>query len=387
MNSSRKESTRVSGSTTTLLSEAFQKLGKFYQSKNDTYRSKTFFNAAKVIRDLKVRNDSEIIPVLSKIKGIGKGVIKRVEEFYQFKTFQDEGFSSFSMKEEEKLPKLYGIGPAKLREIERLNIKTIEELRESYFNNIIDLTPSQIFGLEYYSDLNERIPRTEVKKLGEKIISVISKISPFNISEIVGSYRRGLMNSGDVDILLSNEKGENTLPQIIEELKNKGIITFIFGLGEVSFHGVGRVNKNGKMRKIDIRYIRKEEWESALLHYTGSAEFNVYLRGLAIEKGMTLSEHGLFQNGVRITKSSTPESETFLKENEIIHFLTGRDYTPPEREFSSQKSNFSSDIDSILALLNTIDEKTKERELSLYEKEELLNFSEILAYYSKIFVK
>jgi DNA polymerase beta len=52
----------------------------------------------------------------------------------------------------------------------------------------------------------------------------------------------------------------------------------------------------GIKRKIDIRFVPIKSWPTALLHSTGSDEFNVEMRRVALEQGYTLSEHGLFKS-------------------------------------------------------------------------------------------
>ena len=55
--------------------------------------------------------------------------------------------------------KIYGVGPAKAKELVKKGITTLEQLRE----NKDELNTLQKLGLQYYDDLEQRIPRAEIK--------------------------------------------------------------------------------------------------------------------------------------------------------------------------------------------------------------------------------
>ena len=62
----------------------------------------------------------------------------------------------------------------------------------------------------------------------------IKAISPKFIGEIVGSYRRGKLISGDVDIIFT---GPNILAILIKRLTESKIIVHSLSEGEVKFQG------------------------------------------------------------------------------------------------------------------------------------------------------
>ena len=58
---------------------------------------------------------------------------------------------------------VHGVGPKKAAELLKMGIHSIEDLRN--FKDIEEqLTDAQIIGVNYYEDLNERIPRKEIEK-------------------------------------------------------------------------------------------------------------------------------------------------------------------------------------------------------------------------------
>jgi DNA polymerase lambda len=70
------------------------------------------------------------------------------------------------------------------------------------------LTGGHRFGLEFYDDLNERIPRDKVTALFESIKRTALKIEPKLQIDPMGSYRRGEETSGDLDILITRDPSD-----------------------------------------------------------------------------------------------------------------------------------------------------------------------------------
>ena len=79
-------------------------------------------------------------------------------------------------------------------------------------NNKDLLNDVQKIGLAYYEDINKKIPRHEIDlyktKFQECIDNLSSQGSRF---EIVGSYRRGKEESGDIDVIITNTENDSTI--------------------------------------------------------------------------------------------------------------------------------------------------------------------------------
>jgi DNA polymerase (family 10) len=67
----------------------------------------------------------------------------------------------------------------------------------------------------------------------------------------------------------------------------------------------------------DLRLVTPEEFASALLHFTGSAEHNVQMRALAKERGLKLNEYGLWRGVERLPVRSEAEAYAALGLAEI----------------------------------------------------------------------
>ena len=51
---------------------------------------------------------------------------------------------------------------------------------------------------------------------------------------------------------------------------------------------------SGVARRVDFLYTSIEEFPFAILYFTGSKIFNTVMRQVAVEKGYTMNEHGLY---------------------------------------------------------------------------------------------
>ena len=87
----------------------------------------------------------------------------------------------------------------------------------------------QQIGLKYYDEFQLKIPRTEVECIATAIDEHAKKATDPNIQTvIVGGYRRGKSESGDVDVIVSHPNQDVTLDlvsEIVKSLENDGWIT------------------------------------------------------------------------------------------------------------------------------------------------------------------
>ena len=114
--------------------------------------------------------------------------------------------------------------------------------------------------------------------------------------EIVGSYRRGVKDFKDIDILVETDKSsfkdiEKILQEDPEYKRTMAGPDIIRG----TYHGYD----------FDVSRVEPGEWGSYLLYRTGSADFNIKLRGWLKAKGMKLNEHGVFDKEGNLLANKT----------------------------------------------------------------------------------
>lgn len=248
---------------------------------------------------------------LDSIKGIGEGIHKKIAQLINNgkidaveKVLKDQKYILAK-----NILNVYGIGPAKLSEL----LPLISKFEDLYLENIYKLlNEKQKIGLQYYNDLLVRIPYAEAKD-HHKVIS--SKIDSTITFEMVGSYRRKNKDMGDIDILIKNKDGLK-LTSIITKLKTSGYIVETLASGKNKFMGICKL-PNLPTRRIDILVAEPSYYYFALLYFTGSYNFNIYMRRIALKKDLSLSEYGFKNNKTK----EFVKIENICSEEDIFKYL------------------------------------------------------------------
>ena len=145
-------------------------------------------------------------------------------------------------------------------------------------------------------------------------------------SEIVGSYRRGLASSGDIDMLIKASPVKSIIRNIqhlftefVDDLKEEGYIKHILALGPHKCMAICQLE--GKLaRRLDLLLVPQEEYAYSMLYFTGSDRFNVAFRQYCLSKGYTLNEHGLtaLARGPSAQAASPPGEHALTRINDAV---------------------------------------------------------------------
>ena len=156
---------------------------------------------------------------------------------------------------------------------------------------------------------------------------------------LCGSYRRGRDKSGDIDCCLFHPTIKtlddiktnkyNILANFVEMLINVDFIIDQLDMGLQKFMGMCMIKQHNKKhnvaRRLDIRFMPYDSYGSAILYFTGSANFNTDIRKIAIGKGYSLSEFGFKnKNDNTLIPCATEE--------DVFKFLNIPYKTPKERD-------------------------------------------------------
>lgn len=299
----------------------FSHMEKYYKSNYDMMRVKTY---SQVVRSLKqLDNDNQLKKEnLLSIKGIGEGTVQKIFEIIN--TGKLEEYEKIKNKKSplEDFLKIHGVGRQHAKKLYSEGFKTIDDLRKC--ENIQGyLNETQLKGLQYFDDIQQRIPYSEIQRHEIFLKELLSKIDPDAELTIAGSYRRKMKDSGDIDLLLksSNKKTYNTFIDTLTELN---YLTCQLARGNKKYMGMGKIDISPCHRRIDIMYTKPEEYPFAVLYFTGSGEFNVKMREYALEKGYTMNEYS-----IKHTENKQKVVNIFLKERDIFNFLN-YEYKEPE---------------------------------------------------------
>ena len=238
------------------------------------------------------------------ISGIGDKISKRIDEILDphfsgtLKELENQDLKEDSYNE---LMSIYGVGNSRAKKwIEENNVRNIGDLKKEVSKGNIKITKNIETGLKYFDDLNQRIPREEIDVVKEIIQKELKKMNPQLLFEICGSYRRKNETSGDIDILISHpkyideNKEYNFLNEILKNLRKLDLIVDdLTKNGIKKFMGICKVKPYNIARHIDILFVDYNSYYSSILYFTGSKNFNVYLRQKLLQKNMSLNEYCL----------------------------------------------------------------------------------------------
>ncbi|MEO0115630.1 MAG: DNA polymerase/3'-5' exonuclease PolX [candidate division WOR-3 bacterium] len=290
-----------------------------------SFRVIAYRKAARALEEL--TEDIESIAArgeLQKIPGIGEGIAKKIDEYLK----------TGKMKKYEEA--LAGIEPSllELLNIQNLGPKTLALAhKELGVNNLADLKKviedgslAKLFrmgekkvenikkGIEIYEQTTARIPIDEALKIAEEVVAYLKK-SPEVVSvEPSGSLRRMKETIGDIDILVTGKDGAKIVNHFIKYPK----VSRVLSAGDTK--GSVIIGTGAAARQVDIRIVPVKSFGAALQYFTGSKAHNIKLRTLAKDKGLKVSEYGVFRGKKMIAG----------KNEEEVYKALGLVWVPPE---------------------------------------------------------
>jgi DNA polymerase/3'-5' exonuclease PolX len=203
---------------------------------------------------------------------------------------------------------VYGIGRVTAEKLYDKGYRTISDLQNT---TTYKFTTDQLIGLKYYTDLKERITRTEMIYWQNEITELVGA-PPEDEDDnlywtIAGSYIRGESTSGDIDIIVRESSVGNMATKLLPIIKEyllsgaKKIIAII-------------KTKDSRYRQMDIRAFTKDQWPFGLLYNSSGKNFNILIREYAKKKGYHLDEYQMINlsNGKEVVAKTERDVFTVL---------------------------------------------------------------------------
>ena len=288
------------------LASIFNRIADALEIKGEVgFKVIAYRKASRILEDL--TEDIEMIAKdkrLQEIPGIGSGIAAKIEEY--LKTGQMKKYKEA----------LSGIPEAllELLEIQNVGAKTISLAhKELKVRNLGDLKKviqdgslAKLYGMgekkvdnirkgiEAYEKAQERISIYEATNIAEEVIEYLRGAPQIGRISAAGSLRRMKETVGDIDILASGKKGALIIRyftkfpkvgRVLAEGETKGSVIIRHETGE---------------QQVDLRIVDESEFGAALQYFTGSKAHNIKLRGMAKEKGLKISEYGVFRGEKKI---------------------------------------------------------------------------------------
>ena len=305
--------------------------------KKDRWRVIAYNKAIRALKDFdgKFEKSDDV----KHLHGIGDKILKKIDEIIKTGKLKaanvvrkDKVISAIDL-----IGNVATIGPVKAKElVEKHNIKSIQDLRQKVKQNPSVLNEKQKIGLKHYEDLLLKIPRSEIDRHNDYLQKVAKSLDKNMEISVVGSYRRGVKSSGDIDVIIKHQNDKNLIKEFVNKLKENNYITDVLSLGGKKHAGICKIpgkipdktsskiaNKN---RRLDILFTTKKEYPFALFYFTGSGSFNVVIRKKATELKFKLNEYG-------IKKIGSNDYLTGIKTEKDIFKLLKVEYLEPKDRY------------------------------------------------------
>ena len=301
--------------------DLMEQLSAIMLKQGEPFRARAYQKAQESI--MSFQDDIVSPEQLKGLPGIGSTIMEKLNEYMTTGTLK--------VLEREKnnpvniLADIYGIGPKKAKELVEKGIVSIAQLRD----NQQMLNDIQKVGLRYYEDILKRIPRSEIEEYETIFVNDFKKVAtPTSRFEIVGSYRRGAQNSGDIDVIITSESPQ-VFVNFINELIKEKIILEVLSRGNTKCLVIAKIPSSDSARRVDFLYSSPEEYPFSVLYFTGSKIFNTVMRHQALQMGLTMNEHGLYK--MEGKKKGEKVDHVFKDEKDIFDYLNMVYKTPVER--------------------------------------------------------
>jgi DNA polymerase (family 10) len=260
---------------------------------------------------------------LEDIPGVGKAISEKIDELLR------TGRLEFLEKLEKEVPpaladwlQVPGLGPKKVSLIwKELGITTLPELEKAARAGKLRALPglgekseAQVLaGIESLARRSGRLPLGQAYPLVQGIIAALKKVPGVVDASPACSLRRMRPTVGDLDILVA---AGDSAPVMQAFTTLPGVLR-VLGRGETK----SSIEFNDGVRA-QLWVHPPERFGTALQYATGSKDHNVRLRELALDKGLSLSEHALLKTdgSGEITCATEPE----------VYAALGLPWIPPE---------------------------------------------------------
>jgi len=297
-----------------LIAAIFYEMADILEMQNVQWKPRAYRQAARAIDSLPKDIESVYkeggIKLLEEIPGVGEGIAKKIIEFLKKGKIQEyERLKKKVPSHINILMKIPGMGSKKVKKLNKLlNIKTVSDLEKAARAHRI--AKIEGFGIKSEQDILEgialmrksrgRIPLKTAESEANKIITKLKRLKDVKQISLAGSLRRKKSTIRDIDILVSSDKPE----KVIDAFTKFKDIQKILAKGPTK---ATIVLKSGIQS--DLRVLPPESWGAGLFYFTGSKNYNIEIRKIAIKKGYKLSEYGLFdkQTGKMIAGKTEQE--------------------------------------------------------------------------------
>ncbi len=280
------------------IANLFRRMGQLLEVKGEiVFKIRAYQKAAENIENL--AEDIETLKKedrLSDIPGIGQALKDKIIEFCD--TGNVKAYQELTQEIPESILDVMDIptvGPKKAKLFyDEFGVKNVPDLvgliqsgklkghagiKEKTIQNILD-------GIKIVKAGQERMNLGKATRIADQFVQALKKLKEVKQISTAGSLRRGKETIGDIDILVATADPKKVTDTFIQ----------LPGVKTVQARGDTKASiLNEDNVQVDLRIVDENDFGAALLYFTGSKNFNVKIRQIAIDKKMKVNEYGVFQ--------------------------------------------------------------------------------------------
>ncbi|MBI4051356.1 MAG: DNA polymerase/3'-5' exonuclease PolX, partial [Elusimicrobia bacterium] len=316
------------------IAQLFEEMAELLELAGENpFRIRAYQRASQTIAGL-ARSVTEISrEELLKIPGIGQGIASHVEEVARC------GHLAELEKLHRRFPeglleilRVPGLGPKRAKLLyDKLKIDSVSKLKQAVQSGKLrelsgfglKLEENILKGLAFAQEAQKRMLVWDARSVMRDILESLKNCEAIVEMAPAGSLRRGRETVGDLDILCTARDGSRAveyfakLPQVERVMAQGESKAMVWLKSQI---------------QCDLRVVPPQSFGAALQYFTGSKEHNVVLRELALKKGYSLNEYGLFRLSDLPAGRHGKEHKKPVagKTEQEIYKTLGLQYIPPE---------------------------------------------------------
>ncbi|KAF2189807.1 hypothetical protein K469DRAFT_625790 [Zopfia rhizophila CBS 207.26] len=320
--------------------ETLQEMAKYYDQMQDQWRTLAYRRGISTL--LKQKQKITTKEGAAALPYIGSRLAEKIEEIVL--TNKLRRLDNMRDDPNDQILQLflgiYGVGVSQANKWIQAGHRSLDDLLAN-----AKLTDTQRIGIEHYSDFAARIPRAEVEAHGKLVRIALQNLDPGCEVTLMGSYRRGANDSGDIDLIITKKGASisalrtiifNTLvPQLFSaDFLKVELATSHRSNDGTKWLGASCLPNSNNWRRLDLLLVPEAEMGAALIYFTGNDVFNRSMRLLASKKGMRLNRRGLYRGVIRGKDRERLTEETLVEgrsEKRIFEILGVSWREPTER--------------------------------------------------------
>ena len=269
------------------VADILERMGTLLEIKGEiVFKTRAYYKAAETIANFP--EDIETIRKenrLTEIPGIGKTLAEKISQYLD--TGKMTAYEELIREVPEGLLDVVhvpSIGPKKAKLFfDQLKVKSVADLRKAVDTGKLEGLPgikektidNIRRGIKIVQEGQERMPLGAATQVAEEFVAALQKLPQVKDIVAAGSLRRGRETVRDIDILIDSTDP----PKVMDVFVHLPLVKSINAHGETKSSVLTQNNV-----QVDIRVVEPKSFGAALLYFTGSKDFNIKLRQIAIKK-------------------------------------------------------------------------------------------------------